>query len=112
MTRKERAAYWRGLVAEQADSGLSAPAFCQEHQINLPQFYRWRRRFRTKQPTSASAGFVELVACSQHGNYPGSGIRICLSDGLSIEVERGFDPVTLRAVIEAISGGGLQPCLP
>jgi hypothetical protein len=112
MTRKERAAHWRRLVAKQTDSDLSAVAFCREHQINIHQFYKWRRRFRDKQATSGAPGFFELVPCSQPPQDSGSGIRIRLGDTLSIEVERGFDPSTLRAVIEAISGEGEQPCLP
>ncbi len=112
MTRKERAAYWRGLVAKQTDSDLSDVAFCREHQINIHQFYKWRRRFRDKQPTSEAPGFVELVPCSQPPQHLGSGIRIRLGNGLRIEVQRGFDPLTLGAVIEVISGGGMQPCLP
>jgi hypothetical protein len=112
MTRTERVAYWRGLVAQQSESGLKAAAFCREHQINLHLFYRWRHRFRDKQLTSESAGFFELVPCAQQVQYPGSGIRIRLGNTLSIEVERGFDPVTLRAVIETISSGGKSSCLP
>ncbi|MFP3870818.1 MAG: IS66 family insertion sequence element accessory protein TnpA [Syntrophobacteria bacterium] len=41
--------YRRRLVAQQAASTLSATAFCREEQINLQQFYRWRRRFRADQ---------------------------------------------------------------
>ena len=109
MTRRRRRAYWRRLVAKQGESGLKAAAFCREHKINLNQFYRWRRRFRNEQAKSVSAGFVELVPCLTE---PDSGIRIRLGDILSIEVERGFDSLTLRAVIEAISSGGKSSCLP
>ena len=103
MRSRRPRSYWRRLVAKQGESGLKAAAFCREHKINLHQFYRWRRRFRNEQPKSVSDGFVELVPCLTE---PESGIRIRLGDTVSIEVERGFDPVTLRAVIEAISGGG------
>lgn len=109
MTRRRPRAYWRRLVAKQVESGLKAAAFCREYKINLHQFYRWRRRFRNEQPKGVSAGFVELVPCLTE---PESGIRIYLGDTLSIEVERGFDPVTLRAVIETISSGDKSSCLP
>jgi len=108
MTRRRRRVYWRRLVAKQAESGLKAAAFCREHKINLNLFYRWRRRFRNEQPKGVSAGFVELVTCLTE---PDSGLRIRLGDTLSIEVERGFDPVTLRAVIKAICSGGKSSCL-
>jgi transposase-like protein len=109
MTRRRPRAYWRRLVAKQGESGLKAADFCREHKINLQQFYRWRRRFRNEESKSVSDGFVELVPCLTE---PDSGVRIRLGDTLSIEVERGFDPVTLRAVIETISSWAEQPCLP
>jgi transposase-like protein len=108
MTRRKRAADWRALVDKQAGSGLSAAAFCRNHHLNLHQFYQWRRRFENEQPRS-SAGFVELVPCSKETK---SGIRLRLGDELSIEVERGFDPLTLRAVMEAIGGRRKSACLP
>jgi len=108
MPRESRRVYWRRLVTKQAESGLKPATFCREHQINLNLFYRWRRRFRNEQPQGVSAGFVELVPCVTE---PASGLRIRLGETVSIEVDRGFDPVTLRAVIEAISSGGTS-CLP
>ena len=109
MMRRKRAADWRALVDKQAGSGLSAAAFCRHHHLNLHQFYQWRRRFQNERPKSLSAGFLQLFPCSKEAE---SGIRLRLGDELSIEVERGFDPLTLRAVIEAIRGGGKNPCLP
>jgi transposase-like protein len=109
MMKRKRAADWRALVDNQDGSGLSAAAFCRNHHLNLHQFYQWRRRFEKEQPRSLSAGFVELVPCSKEAK---SGIRLRLDDELSIEVERGFDPLTLRAVIEAIRGGRKSACLP
>jgi transposase-like protein len=109
MMGRKRAADWRALVVNQAGSGLSAAAFCRNHHLNLHQFYQWRRRFENEQPKSPSAGFVQLVPCSKEAK---SGIRLRLGDELSIEVERGFDPLTLRAVIEAIGGRRKSACLP
>jgi hypothetical protein len=109
MRRRRPRSYWRRLVAKQGESGMKAAAFCREHKVNLHQFYRWRRRFRSEQPQSGLDGFVELVPCVTE---PDSGICIRLGGSLSIEVERGFDPLTLRAVIEAISGGGASSCSP
>jgi hypothetical protein len=107
--RRKRAADWRALADNQAGSGLSAAVFCHNHHLNLHRFYQWRRRFQNEQPKRLSAGFVQLVPCSTEAN---SGIRLRLGDELLIEVERGFDPLTLRAVIEAIRGRRKSACLP
>jgi len=101
MTNEERTAYWRTVVEKQAESGLSASAFCGEQQLKISQFYRWQRKFRNNGDQGrASNGFLELVPCKKQ---EGSGIRIKLREGLCIEVEQGFDPLTLRRAVQALS---------
>ena len=109
MTREERVIHWRTVVDKQAASGLSAAAFCREQDINAQRFYQWRRRFYEQPINGMPSGFVELVPCSEH---PHSGIRIRVQERVCIEVERGFDPFTLRSVIETISGGENKSCSP
>lgn len=107
MTREERTSYWRNQVEKQADSGLSASAFCQSHDIKISQFYRWRRKLRKGQyHDGAPGGFLELVPSSNHGP---SGVHIRIGNDLHIELDRIFDPLTLRKAVEALSGAG--PCL-
>jgi len=101
MTREQQAAYWRDLVEKQAESGLSAAAFCREHQIDQSQFYHWRRRFQSADTTGLSS-FVQLVPCR---NNASSGIVVRLGENLSIEVHQGFHPQTLREVIEICTIG-------
>jgi hypothetical protein len=108
MTRKERIKHWRKIIERQAASGLSAAAFCRENNIRVPQFHWWRGRFRREKLQSNESGFLQLVSFSKPTQH--SGIRIRLRDGLSIEVDPGFDPHTLRGVIEAIGGGETKPC--
>jgi hypothetical protein len=100
MSKEERRAHWRTLIEKQTESGLSGAAFCRQHHIKVSQFYRWHRRFREDRlQDGASNGFMELVPLS---GQTASGIRIHLRDGVSIEVDRGFDPLTLRNAIEAL----------
>jgi hypothetical protein len=107
MTKEERHAYWKQIVDEQAQSGLSAPSFCREHNLKVSQFYGWRRRFKNPPPMRSTEGFMELIPSSKDS---ASGIRIRLSRDLSIEVERGFDPITLQAVIHTLGSWGVKPC--
>jgi hypothetical protein len=109
MTKEERVSHWRALVEQQALSGLSAVAFCREKAINAQRFYQWRQRFCEKPLNEMSSGFVELIHSSEH---PHSGIRIRVEERLCIEVDRTFDPFTLRAVVEALCGGRDKSCSP
>ncbi|MEJ2726881.1 MAG: hypothetical protein P8175_20055 [Deltaproteobacteria bacterium] len=101
MTREERVTHWQRRVQEQAQSGMSAAAFCKDHQINLQRFYSWRRRFMVQSDAQTTGGFLELVPSSK---VHGSGIRIRLDERLSIELDRGFDPSSLRNAIDVLCG--------
>jgi len=104
MTKEGRATSWQKLVQEQTESGVNAAAFCKDHQINPQRFYFWRRRFKDESDTTKGTGaFLELVPSSKNH---GSGIRIRLGERLSIELERGFDPCTLRNAIDALCRKG------
>ena len=90
MTKVERITYWQKLVKEQAQSSLSVTDFCRDHQINPQRFYLWRQRFNSPSPASGTGAFLELVPSSKDS---GSGIRLRVNQELSIELDRGFDPV-------------------
>ncbi len=101
MGREERREYWRALIEKHAKSGMIAAAFCKEQKINPQRFYAWRKRFyRDHQST----GFIRLVPTPS--TTPRSGVRILLDHEICVEVDQGFDPITLRETIHALSGRG------
>ena len=104
MTKEERRAHWRTIIEDQTTRGLNIADFCRDRQIRLRQFHAWRRRFRG-QPLRAG-GFLELLPEGVTGTE--SGIRIHPGRNLIIEVDRGFDPLTLRSVIETLRITGWQ----
>jgi hypothetical protein len=99
MTRTERRAHWRGIIDEQTASGKSISAYCRGISIKTDLFYAWRRRLRAE--TTLSRGFVELIPGTAVTS--GTNIRILLNENICIEVGQGFDSITLRAVIKALS---------
>jgi transposase-like protein len=104
MSRDEQTAYWRGRVDEQAHSGMTAAAFCRDHHLKVEQFYRWRRRFRYQErDNEKTESFLQLIPSSKQLSQH-SGIRLHVSPALYIELERGFDPDTLRTAIDVLSG--------
>lgn len=96
---------WRGLVAEQGQSGETVEAFCRERGLATSQFYTWRKRLRS----SIADRFLEVQvakpaarpAPSQRG-----AIAIRLGEGRCVLVEPGFDVDHLRAVVAALEGRG------
>lgn len=99
MTRAERRAHWRAIIENQATSGMCIAAYCRNSHIKPSNFYTWRRRLKEQQPSTG--GFLELVPTGVPEST--SGVRVHLGGRLSIEVTRGFDPFTLRAVVETLN---------
>lgn len=107
MTKEERVIYWHKLVKEHAQSSLSVTDFCRDHRINRQRFYLWRQRFNSPSTAPVTGAFLELVPSSKKGE---SGIRLRVDQGVSIELDYGFDPATLRQVISVFRVKG--SCLP
>jgi transposase-like protein len=96
MTTEERYSHWQSIIEEQKTSGTSIAAYCRRHQIQSSAFYTWRCKIRQRQ-TGSSRGFLELKPADSD-----TGIRIRAGETISIEVSRGFDPITLQAVLAVI----------
>ena len=75
-------------------SGQSLAAFCRARGVAAWKLAYWRSV--TGRPSSDS-DFVQLEAAA-----PGRGLELHLRGGLRIAIEAGFDPVVLRAVVEAL----------
>lgn len=101
MTKKERVTYWQRLVKEQAQSSLSVTDFCRDQKINRQRFYLWRQRFQSQSTGPVKGAFLQLVTSSKNKE---SGIRLKVDQGISIELDFGFDPTTLRQVISLLRG--------
>lgn len=91
LTRAEGCA----LVDCWKSSGQSPAAFCRASGVAAWKLAYWRSV--TGRP-SATSGFVRVESVA-----PGGGLELHLRDGLRIAIEAGFDPVVLRAVVEALS---------
>ena len=101
MRRKERVTYWQSIINQYRDSGLSGAAFCKEQNINPGRFYYWRQRLTNNNHCNdSSGGFFELIPCTSASTS--TMIHIQLPNGIIIKVDRSFDPVILRGVIEAV----------
>jgi len=96
---------WRGLVAEQGESGETVEAFCRERGLTTSQFYTWRKRLRG----SIADRFLEVQVAKPAARVAPttrSAIAIRLGEGCCVLVEPGFDPDHLRAVVVALEGRG------
>jgi Transposase len=99
----ETKAKWRALVSEQAESGLSVAAFCNQRGLRAWQFYEWKKRVRK----SETARFVEVQAAAPAEPERSAGersqpIEVRLRTGRSLIVRPGFNVDHLRALLTVL----------
>lgn len=109
-------ASWPNLIAQWRLGGLTQAEFCRRRGIPLPTFryHLYRPSHRSGPPfspreTAANGTPLFLpVVCSPAPQPPSpvptavSPIEIVLCDGLRVAVAPGFDPQTLRRVVDAL----------
>jgi hypothetical protein len=96
----ERRSFWQEHFTQWRASGMSQVAYCRQQGLRLAQFGYWKKRLLTAQAPAtmpAATGFIAV-----HMASAGATLTVVLNDPLRVEVQPGFDPVTLRAVIQAL----------
>ena len=91
---------WFDRIETWKQSGLTQKAFCEQQQLGLGSFQRWRGIFmRGEKPEASSAvSFVPVNVTVDKA----SSLALLIDDQLRIEIPAGFDPVTLKQVIQAL----------
>ena len=91
---------WFDRIESWKQSGLTQKAFCEQQQLRLGSFQRWRGIFmRGEKPEASSAvSFLPVNVTAA----PASSLALVIDDYLRIEIPAGFDPVTLKQVVHAL----------
>ncbi len=104
-TRDERQSYWKKLVLEWKESGLSQTAFCVQKNIKYANFIHWRRRLKSREQKSASAPALVPVSLRPAGDASSEQtpiIRITLGNGRRIDLPINVSTEQLRAVVSSL----------
>lgn len=90
--------FWKEQVQQWQESGLSQKEYCRQNNLRDNQLTYWKKRFIR---TESSVSLVELkVAGNIFSNHSSrSPLRLNFGNGYQIEVDQGFDPVTLKQLI-------------
>jgi transposase len=100
-----REPYWRMVIGRWRRSGRSVRAFCRAEGINEPKFYWWRRRLELAEQPKPS--FLPVHVVANDADQPTArNIEVVLANGRSLRVPPGFDPHTLKALVEILEAGG------
>lgn len=103
---------WAEIMSSWAQSGLSQAAFCKERGIPFSTFQYWRSRgkvrekrdIRFSEPASVPPPFlpVQVVQSRPVAEGRPHALTVLLPCGYRIEVGTGFDPETLRKIINTL----------
>jgi hypothetical protein len=112
----ERAAYWRRLLGEWAQSGLSQAEFCRRRGLKAVNLAWWKRRLRGSPGTpragrqratrgAGRAAFVEL-AWPSHAVGGGWGYELVLPGGACLHLPADFDAERVAQFVRALTADG------
>lgn len=101
MTRAERQKGWEARITGFLASGQSATTWCAANDVKPHQLWYWVRRHKT-QHDAPSAKSPEWLAVEVDDHVASSALLIKVGQA-SIEVEPGFDPALLAAVVRTLA---------
>jgi hypothetical protein len=101
--QKERE--WRRRIEQWQASGLGVRAFCARHGLATASFYKWRQVLQRR--AAGEPAFVAVQVVAEAASTLTGTLEVLLTDGRTVRVAPGFDPVTLRQLLAVLEG---RPC--
>jgi hypothetical protein len=100
---QEKREIWRRHIESWQSSGVSQKEYCRQHELKYSRFVYWKQKYIPSEKPAVSSAIVELPFFSQVSGIGGSSLRVVVSSGYRIEVERDFDPVALGQLIDLLN---------
>ena len=97
--RREREAYYEGLLDEQEESGLSVAAFAEETGLSAATLYSWRRRLGRAARRGGATALVEVCVSDDAGVREAPGRMAVAVAGARIELDANFDESALERLL-------------
>jgi len=97
LTQKRR--HWEKHVEAWRASGLPQAQYCRQHNLKVHCLVYWRKRYPCKSQDPIS--FVQLKLPDEFQVPRPAAIKISVGN-CRIEVERGFDPDTLKKIVHTL----------
>ncbi len=95
--------HWQAHVKAQERSGLSRAEYCRQHKLSYHALTYWQR----KKPIGRQPGTMLVPVPPERilhvpAQLKNSGLKIVVTDRLSIEVDNHFSPTTLKRVLTVL----------
>ena len=101
---REKRRFWKAHIEDWKASGLKQSRYCWQHDLTLHQFVYWRKKYDPASKTAPiSLVRVDLPAQTFHRPVPSPArLRLIVGGDRRIEVDRDFDPVALKQLIQTL----------
>ena len=105
--------FWRRLLRQWRQSGLTIRAFCAEHAVSVPSFYFWRRTIAQRDRQAGRSAVAAADGAAAPVFVPvrvipapaAVALEVVLGQGRVVRVPAGFDPATLRQLLALLEEG-------
>jgi hypothetical protein len=93
--------FWKKHIQKWQDSGLSQPAYCENHQLKLSTFAYYRNRLnQSNQESRESVNFVSVsTAQTLKSSQSLSGLQLQLPNGIRIGISSNVTEALLQMVL-------------
>jgi len=96
---EEKRHYWKQQIEHWKESGLTQTEFCRLHNLKAQQLTYWKKRFHSQQEQVSLVELQWNPAPQPTLSPSASPLRLILNDQYRIDIDRGFDPLTLQQVV-------------
>ena len=67
---EKREAYWRGVIADQEQSGLTVSEFCRKRSLAAGSFFNWRRKLQDRGSVPGIPGKFVTIDVTAPADFP------------------------------------------
>ena len=96
---KAKQNFWKQHYDQWLETDLSQAEYCRQNNLNRHRWGYWRKRFVK---TESTTEFVPLPLNQSIGFLSPSPITLIIKDTYKIEIDRGFDPTTLKLLLSVL----------
>ena len=98
MTQSEKHQHWTTIVSNQHESGLSAPSFCKDHDINYATFHYWLKKLKQTDDEQV----VHQVVMNAHSSLGSEMVIVHLPNGLRAELPASLPTTYIQTWLKAL----------
>ena len=94
--------FWQAHIKTWEQSGIGQAAYCRSKGLALKSFWYWKKKYGGRKfPLTFVPVAVKSV--SSPSMLPRTPLKLHTRSGYGIEISDGFNPETLRAVLQTLS---------